>query len=462
MALESLSPEILLLTLENISSPLDLVAAVHASPNLYRTFIAYRQHLQRNTLTRAIHPTCRADAYSALDAQIIRRQIKSGVKITKLKAECFSIFATDRKRRSQNHDVFKVDNDNLETMFNFQANVERLIDTFCHWSLRHLFPNDHDQNHSPVPSPTTTPRAKVSHTERARLQRAFYRCEIFARFHRVLQLQDKSSAMNFIQILMSFSSQFQQHEFEEIICVRQFLAKFVEALCERVEDDFLAFYSEKGLLDAGVERKSDQEDDTPSGNDDAGIGKTLKGCGLFLLTTNYRGAPFHDNHVKYLISCGPAYILSLNNLPSRDLKHVLLKSERHSHDLDINDYFVTGGMTNDNMDEKSKTTLYHGKVVSIDCDEVDQHNLGWKWGTSFDTHVKPDSPSNALLRDMGYVFWDAGRLVDSGLVAEPYVVAIGAECFPPGYKRAFSRPSVEKRLCGGKADADMMREWRDL
>src|SRR3954467_154585 len=88
MALESLSPEILLITLEYISSPLDLIAAVHASPSLYRTFIAYKHHLQGNTLTRAIHPTCRADAYSALDVQRIPQQIKSGTKIAKLKAEC--------------------------------------------------------------------------------------------------------------------------------------------------------------------------------------------------------------------------------------------------------------------------------------------------------------------------------------------------------------------------------------
>lgn len=457
MALESLSPEILLITLEYISSPLDLIAAVHASPNLYRTFVAYKPHLQGYTLARAIHPACRADAYSALDVQRIPQHIKSGTKIAKLKAECFSIFATDRKRRSQNHDEFKVDNDKLETLFNFQANVERLIDTFCHWSLGNLFSADRD--HSPLPPPATIPRARLSHTERARLQRAFYRCEVFARFHRVLQLQDKSSAMNFIQILMSYGSQFRQHEFEEIICVRQFLAKCVESLCERVEDDFLAFYTKKGLFDAGVEKNPVQELDTPTENDDTG--RVLKDCGLSLLTRDYRDAPYHDNHVKYLVSCGPAYILSLSELPPRDLKHVLFKSESYSHDLDINDYFVTGGVINNKLDERSETTLYRGKVVSIDHDEVDKHNLGWKWGTSFATGVKPDSRSNVLLRNMGYVFWDMGRLGDSGLVAEPYVVAIGADCFPAGYKRPFSRASVEDQLSRWKVDVKVLREWKD-
>ncbi|KAJ6070059.1 hypothetical protein N7499_011946 [Penicillium canescens] len=457
MALESLSPEILLITLEYISSPLDLIAAVHASPSLYRTFIAYKQHLQGNTLTRAIHPTCRADAYSALDVQRIPQQIKSGTKIGKLKAECFSIFATDRKRRSQKHDEFKADNDKLETLFNFQASVERLIDTFCHWSLGNLF--SADQDHSPLPPPATIPRARLSHTERARLQRAFYRCEVYARFHRVLQLQDKSSAMNFIPILMSYGSQFQLHEFEEMICVRQFLAKCVESLCERVEDDFLAFYTGKGLFDAGVGKKPAQELDIPTENYDTG--KAFKDCGLSLLTRDYRNAPYHDNHVKYLVSCGPAYILSLNELPPRELKHVLLKSERHSHDLDINDYFVTEGMINDRLDERSEMTLYRGKVVSIDRDEVDKHNLGWKWGTSFATGVKPDSPSNVLLRNMGYVFWDVRRLVDSGLVAEPYVVAIGTDCFPAGYKRPFSRGSVEEQLSQRKVDLEVLRQWKD-
>jgi hypothetical protein len=265
--------------------------------------------------------------------------------------------------------------------------------------------------------------------------------------------------MNFIQILMSYGSQFRQHEFEEIICVRQFLAKCVESLCERVEDDFLAFYTEKGLFDADVEKNPVQELDTPTENDDTG--KVLKDCGLSLLTGDYRDAPYHDNHVKYLVSCGPAYILSLSELPPRDLKHVLFKSESYSHDLDINDYFATGGMINDKLDERSETTLYRGKVVSIDHDEVDKHNLGWKWGTSFATGVKPDSRSNVLLRNMGYVFWDVGRLGDSGLVAEPYVVAIGADCFPAGYKRPFSRASVEDQLSRWKVDVKVLREWKD-
>ncbi|KAJ5776513.1 uncharacterized protein N7511_001524 [Penicillium nucicola] len=462
MALESLAPEILLIILEHVFSPLDMIAAINASPNLYRSYIAYKQHLQENILTRAIHPTCRADAYTALDVQNIQRQITSGTKITKLKAECFSIFVTDRKRRSRNHGVFKVDDDKLETLFNLQASTERLIDTFCHWSLRNLFSKDHD--HPPLPPSTTIPRANLSYTEQARLQRAFYRCEVFARFHRVLQLQDKSSAMNFIQIVMSFGSQFRQHEFEEIVCIRQFLAKCVESLCETLEDDFTTFCSKKSLLDAGVERKPDHKYDTLIEKDNTGtpLSKTFKDCGLFLFTNEYRSTPYHDNHVKYLVSCGPAYILSLNNLPPRDLRDVLVKSQRYSNDLDVNDYFVTGTMIDENIDKISRKSFYYGKVVSIDRDEVDSHNLGWEWGTSFDTDVKPDSPSNAILRDMGYVFWDVGRLVDSGLVIEPYVVALGTEFFPPGFKRAFSRPSVEERLFGWKLDTNVLREWRGV
>jgi hypothetical protein len=459
MALESLSPEILLMTLEYIFSPLDLIAAVRASPSLYRTFTAYKEHLQRNTLARAIHPACRADAYSALDVQSIPKQIKAGAKISKLKAQCFSIFANDRKRRSQNHDEFKPDNYKLEKLFNFQANFEHLIDVFCYWSMKNLSSIDKYQGHSPLPPPATIPRAKLSPTEQARLQRAFYRCEVFSRFHRVLQFQDKSSAMNFIQILMSYGSQFPQHEFEEIICVRQFLAKCVESLFKQVEGDFIALYTEKGLFDAGVEKRSDQKTDTPTNYD--GIGKVLRDCALFPLTNDYRDAPYHDKHVKYLISHGPAYILSLNVLPPRDLKRVLFNSEIQSHDLDFNDYFVTGGLINDEVDDRPKKKRYRGKMVSIERDEVDTHNLGWNWGTNFDTGVKPDSPSNVLLRDMGYVFWDMGRLVDSGLVAEPYVVYNGAEYFPPGYNGPFSWPSLEQRLSGWKIDRATVLEWRD-
>lgn len=216
--IDSLSTELLLAILECLS-PLDLLSAVRASPILYRTFVAYKQYLLRHTLRQAIHPTWGADVSTALDAHNVPKLIKSGESIAKVKAECFSLFATDRTRRRQNIDQFTVDNANLDTLFYLHVNIERLIDIYCHWSLGNLI--SHYEKPKPFQTTTIHPRANLSSTEQAHLQRAFYRCEIYARFQSVLHLlTDKSAALNFSQIGLRFVSQFTLYEFEEVISVQ--------------------------------------------------------------------------------------------------------------------------------------------------------------------------------------------------------------------------------------------------
>ncbi|CAI7657769.1 unnamed protein product [Penicillium glandicola] len=430
--MDSLSTEILLNILECLS-PLDLISTARASPILYRTFISYKQYLLRHTLHKAIHPTCGPDVYTALDAQNIPNLIKSGESIAKVKIECFSLFATDRTRRRQNIDQFTVDNANLDTLFYLHANIERLIDSYCHWSLCNLI-SHHEQ---PTPFQTTTihPRANLSSTEQARLQRAFYRCEIYARFQRVLHLlTEKSAALNFSQIILSFVSQFTPYEFEEIISVRQFLAQFVRSLCERVEDDFVATCSLASSVSADVEKEV-------AGNE---VSKD-QDLDLFFFTKSYRDT-HHLDHVKFLISCGLPYLLHLNLMEPKALKQALLKSDMESRENTVIDFFSRAGLDIASCDEKQRNIILRGKLVSIPRDEVGSLNLGWKWGTSFHDFVKPDAPAMFDLRNQGYVFWDQERLQESGLVNQPYVVRVGANYFPPGHRGSFVRPSVEERF----------------
>jgi hypothetical protein len=438
----SLSTEILLTILE-ILSPLDLFSASRASRILYRTFVAYKQHLLRHTLRQAIHPACAADIYTALDAQNVPKLIKSGESITKVKAECFSLFTTDRTRRRQNIDQFSVDNVNLDTLFYLHVNIERLIDNYCHWTLGNL--SSHHEKPAPFQTTAIHPRANLSLTERARLQRAFYRCEIYARFQRVLHLlPDKSAALNFSQIVLSFVSQFTLYEFEEIISIQQFLAQVIRSLCEKVEDGFMASYSLGGSGNAAVRKET-------SGN---ALSTNVQDLGdLSFFTKSYRDT-YHSGHVKFLISCGLSYIVRLSLMEPQALKQAMLKSDMDSRENTVTDFFSQDGLDIASCDEKQQNAILKGKLVSIPRDEVSSCNLGWKWGTSFHDFVKPDSPAMFDLRNQGYVFWDQKRLQESGLVNEPNVVCVGANYFPPGHRGPFLRPSVEERLGGLLVDSE--------
>lgn len=447
--IDSLSTEILLAILECLS-PLDLFSATRASPILYRTFIAYKQHLLGHTLRQAIHPACGADVHTAVDAQNISKLIKSGESIVKVKAECFSLFATDRTRRRRNIDQFSVDNANLDTLFYLHINIERLIDIYCHWSLGNLI--SHNEKPTQFQTATVHSRATLSFTEHARLQRAFYRSEIYAKFQRVLHLvTDKSVALNFSQIVLSFISQFTLYEFEEIISVRQFLAQFIRSLCERVEDDFMASCSLTDSVDADVEKKA-------LGNAVSTKNQDLDDLSFF--TKSYRDL-HHSDHVKFLVSCGLPYVLRLSRMESQALKHAMLNSYIESRKNTAIDFFFQGGLDIESCDEKQKDIVLRGKLVSIPRDEVGGCNLGWKWGTSFAECVKPDTPAMFDLRNQGYVFWDQERLQESGLVNEPYVVHVGTDYFPPGHRGPFLRPSVEERLGSLWVDLEASSELKD-
>lgn len=87
--------------------------------------------------------------------------------------------------------------------------------------------------------------------------------------------------------------------------------------------------------------------------------------------------------------------------------------------------------------------------------------MGWKWGTSLETLVKPDSAALFDLRNRGYVFWDRERLQESGLVNEPCVVYAGLNYFPFGHHGPFAKPSIEERLDGFCVDIEVLRNWKD-
>ncbi|CAG8349753.1 unnamed protein product [Penicillium salamii] len=447
MALDGLSTEILLNILECLT-PLDILCAVRASSLLYRTFIAYKHHLIRHALRESIHPTCRADVLTALDAQKIPRLLKFGEPVTKVKLECFSLFSNDRTRRRQSHDELKVNADNLDTLFYLQADIERLIDAYCDWTLGNL--SHHQEKPAQYHTTTGHPRSNLSPTEVGRLQRAFYRCEVYTRFQRVLSLLDKGGALNFSQIVLSFVSQFTLYEFEEFVCVQQFLAQFIRSLCESVEDDFFSHLL-SSTTGTGAEQETEPEN----------VSQLLDDSGLSFFTKSYRDQ-HHSSHMKYLISCGLPYILHLSFMEPPKFKRAILKSYMDSQGFAGTVFFSQGALDLESCDEKQREVFLRGRIVDIPEDRLDGPNLGWKWGTSFQDFVKSDSPALFDLRDRGYVFWDRERLQQSGMVDEPFVVCVGANYLPSGHHGPFVRLSVEERLDGLKFDAEAASKWKSL
>ncbi|KAJ5773305.1 hypothetical protein N7457_008201 [Penicillium paradoxum] len=450
MALEDLPTEILLLILESLSSPVDLLSATRASPVLHCTFITYKKHLLRHNLLQAIHPACRADVYSALDAQSIPKLITSGESLARIKSEGFSFFARDRGRRGSSGYQFKLDDEQVETLFRLHVGIERLIDCYCQWSLGNL--QAHQVKPTQFDANAVYPRADLSTTERVRLQRAFYRCDIHARFRQVLHLlSDNSSSLSYAQSVLSFVSQFAFHEFEEIFCVKQFLAQYVRSLCERVEDDFIASFSPNALPGRGTKRQSAYKPPQT---------KNLYPDELSFFTNKYRESQ-HADHVKFITSYGLSYLLHLNQLGPRALKYAILESYADSLKDTVTDFINTCGLLIESCDKEERDTVLRGRLVSIPGDLVSSINLGWKWATSFEEFPRPNSPAMFDLRNRGYVFWDQGRLQASGLVNEPVRVCIAAYYFPPGHEEPFLRPSVEDRFAGFELDHKALTEWKD-
>ena len=291
------------------------------------------------------------------------------------------------------------------------------MEDFAHYTLRNL----HVCSTSISPKLTNASIAQnsPSEAERIRLQRAFYRVDLFCY---VFHSSDKSNHATHKQIASKlqeaqFLSRLPPWEVEEIACVWHYLRKQLENLFDRLEDNFVKIAlegSHLGIKDAlaAEDREAllkEAHDDSRkfyASQESVNISH-MDGCffkgGANDFFRNQAKRFSHDKHIEYLASMGLAFLHRLFDAdPKEQLRIVLQNTCRRSEvsflSTALNVYCNKAAQRHAEWDDD-------GDIL----DDYLRPNRGFQWartalGTSYPCRHKGG------LRSLGYVFWDSSRL----------------------------------------------------
>ena len=259
----------------------------------------------------------------------------------------------------------------------------------------------------------------ISETENIRLQRAFYRVDLFCY---VFHSSDKFNEITHKQIASKaqeaqFLSQLPPWEVEEIACVWHYLRKRLENLFDRLEDNFVKTALEGGHLGVkNVLALEDREALFQEAHDDSKKfyasqesvnisymdGRFFRG-GANDFFRNQAKRFSHDKQIEYLASMGLAFLHRLFDAdPKQQLQIVLQNTCRRSEvkflSTALNVYCNKAAQRHAEWDDDDST-----------LDEYLLPNRGFQWArTALDTSYPCRHKGG--LRSLGYVFWDSSRL----------------------------------------------------
>ncbi|KAL2786915.1 hypothetical protein BJX66DRAFT_341701 [Aspergillus keveii] len=419
-SLASLSPEFLLSILQSLDSPKDLYSAIAASSHLYRVFASYQRSTTAAILRRAITTHIERDFITAYRAQEIWRYVpeynddpycpKDVFDLEGLRTKTASVLEESTTREPYDLDSLISDHEVLPELWMFYRNFEHFILKYATSALQDL-----------SPSTFTVPQLSIS--EKTRLKRAFFRCEVYTCLFQLSQLTDRGwrssrpltdPAPTYIQRLPSW-------EIEQVYCVLQSYMTIVEQICDRMEDEFISLVRANQLAyhpPVGYEWMSTVD--------------------VFL---DYYCISWYDDSERYERRIHNAYIVSRGTLAMWKLTHIPFATARK---VIIKTVF-TGVRQPSIVSDLEHLRRQYGSEDIPDSDGCS--TFAWSWAGGNATYHRPYGlPVNYELRNQGYVFWDETRLKEIPLFCAPRAQVTSWTELPQGYKDHEKSPGVVARL----------------
>ncbi|RDL41891.1 uncharacterized protein BP5553_01870 [Venustampulla echinocandica] len=429
VGLHDLPGELLSLILQQVDSPSHLHNLLVASAPCYRIFSSRRERVLSSVLQNAICVEAVHDALAVIGAPRFTQLSKHPTRedVTNFLKSYHSTpfqFPTDFKSLCALSHLLTIV-EHFVTAFSTQAH--RALETLGkpYRSLpRWAWP--------PAPSSCRIEVAlPLSVIERARLQRAFFRFELYCRIFPQSSSRGVSLFPRADQSRL-FLSRLSPWEIDEINCVHQYLSSLVGVLVDELEDQLVGtVLSATGMKhttpSTSTSRGSLQRivgarhSNSPFPRDriaDPGFGNishlyelgdhefvmftTLDLCGLDVFSENEK---YHqEGYISFMCSYGIGFIYNLLLSENDRRRHLIL-----SHTPVQRDFFP-----------EAVEIFYpedNSPVIEQSQDETaSSSNPGWKLVTRGDVDRKfYFGTQRAHLRDKGYVFWDAKRFQLEGL-----------------------------------------------
>ncbi|MCJ1435883.1 hypothetical protein MMC27_005259 [Xylographa pallens] len=437
--LESLSIELIPTILQQLDSPAELYRLICASPVFYQVFTRHKSSVLAAVIQIAIPQEVLPDALAACDASAVRRFVAelpcrtredSHISATVLEP-IIREFIQNYLRRDYHYPHGSRDLPLMVSLCRLWATVDFFVSRYKQEAFKqirerlvesNLDPKVYDDNFSDEGT-------DLSRTEISRLQRAFYRFEIYRKL-----FPFNTSTVQLYPILNAahqaylFISNFPDWEREELACVYDYLIVYTQDVFDKLEDDFV------NTVEAGAQAAKEASE--PLTKDDYLSFSRLNMLGLSHFTESTKRL-HHKRHILLTTTFGLPYLKKLDVIDQSVRLDLITPYVGEQLEPRLVDIFLRSVGAGNEPSE----TIWPSVTISF-VDTLSDWNMGWIWARAAqEVHHHVYRPEDRSIISMGYVFWDISRLRAMG------VLDISRQSLKHTPRRARRElPSAEERL----------------
>ncbi|KAL7955679.1 hypothetical protein V8C34DRAFT_290729 [Trichoderma compactum] len=454
--LHHLPPELLRLILTSFDSLHDLYLFIKASPECFRIYRVTPELILSSVLKRAIHP-------DALHHALAVANVEEQVFTDREEDDRLWRFLDGYFQRDPALFEFPQKMHDIISLAKLNNMVSSHVNDYTRRTLHALYESEkaqQDPHHREAPiSCHAVRQTRLSATEQARIQRAFFRYELYSRCFPGSPITPDESIYAADDQFNHFIQQMAPWEVEELSCLHEYLWVQVSRVFGEIEEEVVAKVLDAQTATAAAIRAAQVRQaefrrllKTNSVDVDDGMCpfRPSDTPGLELLGEDDRIAL--PDTLRYLVSLGLPFLRSLFSAQGqrrRDLIRCNYYGERE---------FLPHAIYEDPNPPQAPNN-----PENISDNDISHVNLGYLL-------FRPSSIEAVLsamgiarywpLRRLGYVFWDIERVRDPEINER---LRNARDCDPTVAKKAFYefiQESAEERLKGMKLPRTLMEEIR--
>ncbi|MCJ1284940.1 hypothetical protein MMC26_004277 [Xylographa opegraphella] len=425
---------------KKINSPADLYRLISASPVSYQVFTDHKVSVLAAVVQNAIPREVLSDALAACDASAVRK-VSSGLprnseedlnaSATNL-SSIISRFVDDYQRRDYVDPKRLRDPSLLTSLCRLWATVDFFISGYKNEAMRQIHERLLNSGHSlPSCDERSEQMQELSKPELCRLQRAFFRYEIYRKlFTSFSEPYERGPVLSADAQARLFLCKFPDWEQEELACVFDYLMVHAQDCFDKLEDDFVETVHEGANSAKDFETLGKEEYiDTVHIN----IAHFMK----------WQKSYDHRDLLLWIVGLGLPYLKKIDELNQAGRLNLIAPFAGSflivRTTIDVVKVFRQSPRAGG---ERSETLWPDAN--SPFTESITGWNMGWVWArASGPVHYYTYRPQDCTIVSMGYVFWDESRLRDMG------VLNISRHSLKETPRRSRKdMPSVEERLKG--------------